>query len=81
MKKIKCKVCECEFIPEKKAHYIARANDKTGIVATIQSNDEPDLFDAFDCPQCGCQAIMQERKRIMEDVEDEAEESDDNESI
>lgn len=24
MKKLKCKICECEFVPEKKAYYIAR---------------------------------------------------------
>ena len=48
MKKIKCKVCDCEFIPQVKGHYIARTDGKTGVVAAFQSNDETGLFDAFD---------------------------------
>lgn len=79
MKKIKCKVCDCEFIPHVKEHYIVRTVGKTGVVAVFQSNDETGLFDAFDCPQCGCQVIAQERKRAyivnhVDDVEDGDEE-------
>ena len=79
MKKIKCKICDCEFVPEKKEHYIARTDGKTGVVAVFQSNDETGLFDAFDCPQCGCQVIAQERKRAyivshVDDAEDGNEE-------
>lgn len=79
MKKIKCNICDCEFVPEKKEHYIARTDGKTGVVAVFQSNDETGLFDAFDCPQCGCQVIAQERKRAfivshVDDVEDDNEE-------
>ena len=75
MKKIKCNVCGCEFVPQVKEHYIARTDGKTGVVAVFQSNDETGLFDAFDCPQCGCQVIAQERKRSyivshVDDVED-----------
>ena len=75
MKKLKCKICECEFVPEKKEHYVACTDGKTGVVAVLQSNDETGLFDAFDCPQCGCQVIAQERKRAfivshVDDVED-----------
>lgn len=65
MKKLKCKICECEFVPEKKEHYVARTDGKTGVVSMFQSNDETNLFDAFDCPQCGCQVIAQERKRSL----------------
>ena len=50
----------------------------------FQSNDETGLFDAFDCPQCGCQVIAQERKRAYiisnvddaDDVEEEEESGD-----
>lgn len=72
MKKIKCNVCGCEFVPQVKEHYIARTDGKTGVVAVFQSNDETGLFDAFDCPQCGCQVIAQERKRayIVSHVDD-----------
>lgn len=65
MKKLKCKICECEFVPEKKEHYVARTDGKTGVVSMFKSNDETGLFDAFDCPQCGCQVIAQERKRTL----------------
>lgn len=86
MKKIKCKVCDCEFIPQVKGHYIARTDGKTGVVAVFQSNDETGLFDAFDCPQCGCQVIAQERKRAfivnhVDDVEDGEEEPEEEETI
>lgn len=85
MKKIKCKICDCEFVPEKKEHYIARTDGKTGVVAVFQSNDETGLFDAFDCPQCGCQVIAQERKRVLymgENVkEEETEEPEEEETI
>ena len=72
MKKLKCKICECEFVPEKKEHYVARTDGKTGVVSMLQSNDETGLFDAFDYPQCGCQVIAQERKRafIVSHVDD-----------
>lgn len=79
MKKLKCKICDCEFVPEKKEHYVARTDGKTGVVSMFQSNDETGLFDAFDCPQCGCQVIAQERKRSFymgENIkEEETEES------
>ena len=81
MKKIKCKVCDCEFVPQVKEHYIARTDGKTGVVAVFQSNDETGLFDAFDCPQCGCQVIAQERKRayIVSPVDDVDEEDNNDE--
>lgn len=84
MKKLKCKICECEFVPEKKEHYVARTDGKTGVVAVFQSNDETGLFDAFDCPQCGCQVIAQERKRafyISENIEEEESGDDEEETI
>ncbi len=84
MKKLKCKVCEFEFVPEKKEHYVARTDGKTGVVAVFQSNDETGLFDAFDCPQCGCQVIAQERKRSLymgENIKEEEPEEDEEETI
>ena len=84
MKKLKCKICDCELVPEKKEHYVARTDGKTGVVSMFQSNDETGLFDAFVCPQCGCQVIAQERKRAyivnnVDDVEDGEEEPDEEE--
>ena len=59
---IKCKICESGLVPHIDKHYIARDRVKTGL-AVIVSGDESTLYDAFDCPVCGCQIIAQERKR------------------
>lgn len=70
---IKCKICGCEFPPVAEKHYIARDNGKSGIVTAL-SNDEGKLYDAFDCPMCGCQVIVQERKRnyvLCEEITEE----------
>lgn len=59
---IKCNVCGCEFPAVVDKRYTARDNTKTGFAATL-GRDEEKLYDAFDCPMCGCQVIVQERKR------------------
>lgn len=78
MMKIKCKVCGCEFNPIIEKHYVSRDGGKTGVVAVFQSNPEEKLYDTFDCPECGCQVVAQERKRnyvpyIPSDDEEEEE--------
>lgn len=71
--KIKCKVCGCEFNPVIEKHYVSRDAGRSGVVAAF-SKDEEKLFDTFDCPECGCQVVVQERKRKYieesEEVED-----------
>lgn len=62
--KIKCKICECEFNPIREKHYISKEGAKTGLIAVIQSEEEK-LYDTFDCPECGCQVIAQERKQVV----------------
>lgn len=62
-KKIKCNVCEHEFEAKANKHYISRDNGKTGFAASLGAHDEDKIFDTFDCPECGCQVIAQERKR------------------
>ena len=84
--KIKCKICECEFNPIIEKHYISRDGGKTGIVAAFQSNPEEKLYDTFDCPECGCQVVVQERKRTyvsipIEDIEEDEEEPEEEETI
>ena len=77
---IKCNVCGCEFPPVAERHYITRDGGKIGIVAAFQSNNEEKLYDAFDCPMCGCQVIAKERKRsYIPYIETDEEETDDNE--
>lgn len=82
MKRLKCKICECEFVPEKKDHYISRDEVTVGFSSIVGGMEEKN-YDTFDCPQCGCQNIVGERKRMLfheflnnlEEEEEETEES------
>lgn len=58
----KCKVCNKEFELKKEFHYISRNEETTGLV-NVTKKEEVKIFDTFDCPHCGCQNVMQERKR------------------
>lgn len=64
MNRIKCKICETEFVPDINNHYISRGNLEIGI-ATIVRKEEEQLYDTFDCPQCGCQVVVQKRNRAI----------------
>lgn len=57
---LKCKACGKEFEANLERHYVAKDNEHFGICL---SGTEVNLYDAFDCPVCGCQVIVQERKR------------------
>lgn len=71
-----CRVCGGEFPLSVKYYYVARDIEKKGLVPTI-SGQEAMQYDAFDCPYCGCQNIMQERKLALEaTISAENEESD-----
>lgn len=59
---MECKICGKEFELKKDSHYIAREEEVTGIT-TIAKKVEVSLWDSFDCPYCGCQNIVQQRKR------------------
>lgn len=59
-----CKVCGREFTLAAINHYTARDSEKTGIVVAFSGQSEATLWDAFNCPYCGCQCIIQERKRV-----------------
>lgn len=60
---MKCNVCGKEFEPVFDKHYVARDDGETGLVVALASKPENKLYDVFNCPHCGCQAIAQERKR------------------
>lgn len=61
---LECKVCGCKFNPVKQNHYIVRDNEKaSSLIATFSSDAESTLYDAFNCIQCGCQIVAQQRKR------------------
>lgn len=59
---LECKVCGCKFNAIVEKHYVARDNGKTGLAIAFSSTNEESLYDAFDCPMCGCQVIAKERK-------------------
>lgn len=72
-----CRICGRDFPLIFEEHYTARNTSMTGLAAAIASRSEPAIYDAFDCPHCGCQNIMQERRRNT--VEAYAEEEPDEE--
>lgn len=74
---LECKICGCKFNAASERHYIARDGARIGFSAVV-GVEEP-IYDAFDCPQCGCQVIAKERKRgtFGFDVLDEQNEQED----
>lgn len=57
-----CKVCGGDFPLMAEEHYVARNVEKTGLIPAISGQEEATQYDAFDCPHCGCQNVIQERK-------------------
>lgn len=57
-----CKVCGRDFPLMSEEHYVARGIMETGVIPAIKGQEEATQYDAFDCPHCGCQNVMQERK-------------------
>ena len=82
-----CPVCEAKIKLDTDSHYIARDDTGTGF-AMLAGGQEPQLWDAVDCPECGCQVILGKRKRpilvkptsIVEDTVTEAKTDDDTEN-
>lgn len=60
---ITCGVCGRDLPLIIEEHYIARDTEKTGVVPALTGKQESGLYDAIDCPHCGCQIILQSRKR------------------
>lgn len=48
---MKCEVCGCEFKPRKKDKIIIKD------VSRLFGDGYPSFWDAFECPDCGCQII------------------------
>lgn len=59
---MECKICGKDFELKLDNHYVSRDNETNGIIKAIRSEEE-NIFDTFDCPYCGCQNIIQQRKR------------------
>jgi len=60
-----CKVCGRDFALIAEEHYIARDTDVIGVIPALSGTKEPVQWDTFDCPHCGCQNVMQERKAAL----------------
>ena len=62
----KCKICGNEFELKIEEHYVSRdpGEERLGFASLNAVVKENKLYDAFDCPYCGCQNIMQERKPL-----------------
>lgn len=63
IKKLRCEVCGKEFIPKSKDRYTAKENMVKGGLSAAFSGElkNPELYDCFDCPQCGCQMVVNRR--------------------
>lgn len=60
-----CRVCGHDFPLIAEEVYVARDEKREGIAAAITGEVEPKWYDAIDCPHCGCQNVLQERKRPL----------------
>ena len=77
-----CKVCGRDFPLIAEEHYIVQDSQKIGMLANLTNTDKAMEYDAFNCPHCGCQNVMQARKPLwMPEVcecDDQEEESKEN---
>lgn len=62
-KLLECEVCGMKFEPTKERHYVV--NKDINVLCR-----EVLLGDAFDCPKCGCQMVVGERKTTYEKEEE-----------
>lgn len=60
---LECSVCGMKFAPIAHWRYSAEEDKNVGLFAGISSTERPPLHDAFDCPRCGCQIIVNSRMR------------------
>ena len=59
-----CQVCGSRIIFDAASHYVARDDARVGIAA-LSGGNEPQIYDAIECPKCGCQIILGRRKRNL----------------
>lgn len=61
----KCSICGGAFKLDADKHYISRDDGEVGVVTLFKAQPEGQLYDTFDCPHCGCQNMVQKRKRAI----------------
>lgn len=76
---MRCNICRTKIKVTKENVYTAREKVETGVSAAFKSNLEPTLWDAVDCPNCGCQTLIKTRLRKLVKPLDKPENSDNNE--
>ena len=59
-----CIICGRDFPLIIEEHYVARDTEKKGVIPALSGQEEAVQYDAYDCPHCGCQNVMQERKQL-----------------
>lgn len=65
IKKQVCKVCNCNFDIKISKKYLVKVGDFLGT---------KNIFDAYDCPQCGCQQLISQRyHKVITTVKNENE--------
>lgn len=68
MSEVICSICGSKLVLDKTLHYISRDYEvkRTGLTAFVGGTDnEPQLYDTFDCQYCGCQNTVQVRKYLF----------------
>lgn len=68
-----CEVCGREFALMHEDRYTVREEKRGGLAAAFADTPEPTMWDAFDCPYCGCQNRVIIRKREVEEPTEAAE--------
>lgn len=63
---VQCLCCGHVFSPDKEMRYTARDNKPGQQLFAVCA--ETKQYDAFDCPQCGCQIIAGERLRPVDEA-------------
>lgn len=61
-----CQCCDHTFTPNKEMHYVVKETPKPCIIKLGEPGTTQ--YDAFDCPQCGCQIIVGERLRPVDEA-------------
>lgn len=56
---MKCSICNKRFTPKKEKVY--RVKDRVTIIKPFSESAAIVVFDAIDCPRCGCQHKLVER--------------------
>lgn len=66
-----CKVCGSKIVPRKANRYTVVDRVTAGGIANAMTGTytEPEMYDAFDCPVCGCQMIAKKRLKKVFDCD------------